>query len=183
MISNDESYSSFFFLKPGTSSITVSSKAQPDISAKVDLTSTYVPIESIVPGMSGQQVIHGRNANSDGQEEDGRVAFNPIPGSAVVTPTNASYASDWTITSSDDTIGYYSNGSKVFVPKQSGKVTYTAEIKDTDPETGKTRTITGTSEVEFVYKNPLTSVTSPVTEVTVRSGESQDIDLSFTGDF
>lgn len=182
VISNDESYSSFFFLKPGTSSITVSSKAQPDISAKVDLTSTYVPIESIVPGMSGQQVIHGRNANSDGQEEDGRVAFNPIPGSAVVTPTNASYASDWTITSSDDTIGYYSNGSKVFVPKQSGKVTYTAEIKDTDPETGKTRTITGTSEVEFVYKNPLTSVTSPVTEVTVRSGESQDIDLSFTGE-
>lgn len=72
--------------------------------------------------------------------------------------------------------------SKVFVPKQSGKVTYTAEIKDTDPETGKTRTITGTSEVEFVYKNPLTSVTSPVTEVTVRSGESQDIDLSFTGE-
>lgn len=182
VISNDESYSSFTFLKPGTSSITVSSKAQPEIFATVELTSAYVPIESIVPGMSGQQVIHGRNANSDGQEEDGRVAFNPIPGSAVVTPSNASFASGWTITGSDDTIGYYSNGSRVFVPKQSGKVTYTAEIKDTDPETGKTRTITGTSEVEFVYKNPLTAVSSPVKEVTVKAGESQDIDLSFEGE-
>ena len=182
LIKNEESYSSFTFVKPGTSSITVSSKAQPEISATVSLTSTYVPVESIVVGMSGQQVIHGRNANSDGQEEDGRVAFNPIPGSAVVTPENASFASDWTIKSSDDTIGYYSNGSKVFVPKQAGKVTYTAEIKDTDPETGKTRTITGSSEVEYVYKNPLTAVSSPVTEVTVKAGESQDIDLSFVGE-
>ena len=181
LIKNEDVYSSFAFVKPGTSSITVTSRMWQDVSASVEVTSAYVPIEAIIPGISGNQEIHGRNANSDGQETDGRVAFNPIPGSAVVTPANASFAGNWTISSSDDTIGYYDNGSKVYVPKQAGTVTYTAEIQDTDPATGNVNTITGSSQVTYVYKNPLTTVTSPVSEVTVRSGESQDVDLSFTG--
>ena len=101
----------------------VDHKKYPDVKASVELTSTYVAVESIRPALSGEQTVHGRNANSDGQETDGRVAFNPIQGGAIVEPANASYGNNWTIKSSDETIGYYDNGSKVYVPKQMGTVT------------------------------------------------------------
>ena len=65
------------------------------------VTSAYVPVESVTPAISGTKEIHTRNANSDGQETDGRVAFNPILGSAIVTPANATNADKVTITSDD----------------------------------------------------------------------------------
>ena len=78
------------------------------------VTSAYVPVTSVVPAISGTKEIHSRNANSDGQETDGRVAFNPILGSAVVTPANATNADKVMITSDDPdgTIAYYTNGEK-----------------------------------------------------------------------
>ena len=97
---------------------------------------------------------------SDGQETDGRVAFNPILGSAIVTPANATNADKVTITSDDPegTVAYYTNGEKAYIPKQAGTVTFTATIEDTDPTTGKTNTISGDSTVTFVYKNNVESV-------------------------
>ena len=111
------------------------------------VTSAYVPVTSVVPAISGTKEIHSRNANSDGQETDGRVAFNPILGSAVVTPANATNADKVMITSDDPdgTIAYYTNGEKAYIPKQAGTVTFTATIEDTNPQTGETKTVSGDS--------------------------------------
>ena len=162
LIYNESVYSSFYFKKPGTSAIRVTSKNDPSVSATVDLTSTYVAVTSVRPALEdGSEIeIHGRNANSDGQETDGRVAFNPVHGTVIVTPENASYADNWEITSDNETIGYYNNGSKVYVPKQAGTVTYTATLTDMNPNTntGEENTVTGTSTVTYKYKNPLTEI-------------------------
>ena len=160
LIYNESVYSSFYFKKPGTSAIRVTSKNDPSVSATVDLTSTYVAVTSVRPALKNGQVIeiHGRNANSDGQEMDGRVAFNPVHGTVIVTPENASYADNWEITSDNETIGYYNNGSKVYVPKQAGTVKYTATLTDMNPNTGDETTVTGTSSVTYKYKNPLTEI-------------------------
>ena len=160
LIYNESVYSSFYFKKPGSSVIIVKSKNDPSVSATVNLTSTYVAVTSVRPALKNGQVIeiHGRNANSDGQEMDGRVAFNPVHGTVIVTPENASYADNWEITSDNETIGYYNNGSKVYVPKQAGTVKYTATLTDMDPNTGEENTVTGTSFVTYKYKNPLTEI-------------------------
>ena len=160
LIYNESVYSSFYFKKPGSSVIIVKSKNDPSVSATVNLTSTYVAVTSVRPALKNGQVIeiHGRNANSDGQEMDGRVAFNPVHGTVIVTPENASYADNWEITSDNETIGYYNNGSKVYVPKQAGTVTYTATLTDMNPNTGEETTVTGTSSVNYKYKNPLTEI-------------------------
>ena len=160
LIYNESVYSSFYFKKPGTSAIRVTSKNDSSVSATVNLTSTYVAVTSVRPALENGQVIkiHGRNANSDGQETDGRVAFNPVHGTVIVTPENASYADNWEITSDNETIGYYNNGSKVYVPKQTGTVKYTATLTDMNPNTGDETTVTGTSSVTYKYKNPLTEI-------------------------
>lgn len=145
LIYNESVYSSFYFKKPGTSAIRVTSKNNQSVSATVNLTSTYVAVTFVRPALEdGSEIeIHGRNANSDGQETDGRVAFNPVHGTVIVTPENASYADNWEITSDNETIGYYNNGSKVYVPKQAGTVTYTATLTDMNPNTGEENTVTG----------------------------------------
>ncbi|MDD6106185.1 MAG: Ig-like domain-containing protein [Ruminococcus sp.] len=160
LIYNESVYSSFYFKKPGTSAIRVTSKNDSSVSATVNLTSTYVAVTSVRPALENGKVIeiHGRNANSDGQEMDGRVAFNPVHGTVIVTPENASYADNWEITSDNETIGYYNNGSKVYVPKQAGTVKYTATLIDMNPNTGDETTVTGTSFVTYKYKNPLTEI-------------------------
>ena len=43
---------------------------------------------------------------------------------------------------------------KGYVPHKAGTVTYTASVED------NANTIKGTSDVEYVYKNPLRSVTA-----------------------
>lgn len=181
-IYNEKTHSSFYFKKPGTASIIVKSRNDASIQATVELTSAYVAVKSIKPALKGTQVVHGRNANSDGQETDGRVAFNPIPGGVIIAPANASYADHWTMTSSDETIGYYSDGAKVYVPKQMGTVTYTATLEDTDPTTGITETITGSSEVTYTYLNPITSVSLDKKEFTVKAQENEDFSLDVTGE-
>ena len=166
----------FSFKEPGTAIFTVTAKNQPSIFKTVTVTSEYVPVESVVPAISGTHVIHARNANSDGQETDGRVAYNPILGSAIVTPANATNAGNVTITSDDPegTIAYYTSGQKGYVPKQAGTVTFTATIEDKDPNTGKINTVSGNSTVTFEYKNKVTSVELADKEITVQAGESSE---------
>lgn len=186
LIYNESVYSSFYFKKPGTSAIRVTSKNDPSVSATVDLTSTYVAVTSVRPALEdGSEIeIHGRNANSDGQETDGRVAFNPIQGTVIVTPKNASYADNWEITSDNEIIGYYDNGSKVYVPKQAGTVKYTATLTDMDPNTGDENTVTGTSSVTYKYKNPLKEikVKGDTSDFSVKAQESEVFTLEPKGD-
>ena len=170
--------SGFSFKTPGTATFTVAAKSQPEMKKTVTVTSEYVPVESVVPAISGTNVIHSRNANSDGQETDGRVAFNPILGSAIVTPANATNADKVTITSDDPdgTIAYYTSGEKGYVPKQAGTVTFTATIEDTNPLTGETKTVSGDSTVTFVYKNNVKSVELADADknITVEAGKSSE---------
>ena len=185
LIYNESVYSSFYFKKPGTSAIRVTSKNDSSVSATVNLTSTYVAVTSVRPALENGQVIeiHGRNANSDGQETDGRVAFNPVHGTVIVTPENASYADNWEITSDNETIGYYNNGSKVYVPKQAGTVTYTATLTDMNPNTGEENIVTGTSFVTYKYKNPLTEikVKGDTSDFSVKAKESAAFTLEPKG--
>lgn len=181
------SSSGFFFKEAGTAVITVASRNQPDVHKTVTVTSAYVPVESVVPAISGTQTIHSRNANSDGQETDGRVAFNPILGSAIVTPENATNADKVVITSDDPdgTIAYYTSGEKGYVPKQAGTVTFTATIEDTDPATGKTTTVSGSSTVTFKYKNNVKeiSLNEADKEVTVEAGTTgNEFTVNVTGE-
>ena len=170
--------SGFAFKNPGTATFTVAAKNQPEMKKTVTVTSAYVPVESVVPAISGTKEIHTRNANSDGQETDGRVAFNPILGSAIVTPANATNADKVTITSNDPegTIAYYTSGEKGYVPKQAGTVTFTATIEDTNPLTGETKTVSGDSTVTFVYKNNVKSVelAEADKEITVEAGKNSE---------
>ncbi|WP_283683110.1 DUF4430 domain-containing protein [Parablautia sp. Marseille-Q6255] len=179
-----DSYSSFYFKKPGTATITVASKDQPELSGTVTVTSEYVPVESVKPANPQAAELHARNANSDGQESDGRVAFNRILGNAIVTPVHASNADKVEITSSDETIAYFAGGEKAFVPKQAGTVTFTAKIEDTDPATGKTKTVTGSTDTVFTYLNPVESIAlaEEYKEQTVAAGEeTAEFEVEVTG--
>ena len=174
-----DSSSGFSFKETGSAVFTVTAKNQPEIHKTVTVTSAYVPVTSVVPAISGTKEIHSRNANSDGQETDGRVAFNPILGSAVVTPANATNADKVTITSDDPdgTIAYYTNGEKAYIPKQAGTVTFTATVEDTNPQTGETKTVSGDSTVTFVYKNNVKTVelAEENKNMTVEAGKSSAV--------
>lgn len=182
-----DSSSGFFFKEAGSAVLTVTYRNQPDVHKTVTVTSAYVPVESVVPAISGTKIIHSRNANSDGQETDGRVAFNPILGSAIVTPANATNADKVVITSDDPdgTIAYYTSGEKGYVPKQAGTVTFTATIEDTDPTTGKTNSVSGSSTVTFEYRNHVKAISlnDADKEVTVEAGTTgQEFTVNVTGE-
>ncbi len=99
LIKNYNDSSSFSFKKPGTAKMIVTSKVSNTITAEVEVTSTYVPATSVKPAISGKKVIHGRNANDPDQ-----YAFLPDYSGVIVSPQNASYADNWKVTSSDDSI-------------------------------------------------------------------------------
>lgn len=178
-----DSYSTFYFTKPGTATITVTHKNQPELSKNVTVTSEYVPVESVKPANPPEAVLHARNANSDGQEADGRVAFNPILGNAIVTPANASNADKVEITSNNETVAYFTSGEKGFVPKQAGTVTFTAKIEDTAPN-GETRIVTGSADTVFSYLNPVVSaeLAEELKTQTVAVGEvTPEFEVNVTG--
>lgn len=149
----DNSSGTFQFTKPGTATVKVTAGESGNISSFAEITSEYVPLTSIKPGISGKITLYGRNANSDGSKD-----FNASYVGVVATPSNASachYNTKYTITSSDRTIGeYMDNLVKGYVPYKAGKVTYTASVKDGG------NTISGTSEVEYVYKIPRRTIIS-----------------------
>ena len=155
LIYNLNSSSEFKFNKPGTASMTVTAKANPEIKAEVEATSSYVPVESVKPAISGEKEIHSRNAN-----DPDNYAFLPDYSGVIVSPENASYAGNWTVTSSNPSVADYVDSMvKGYVPYKAGTVTYTAKIEQTNPETKKTSVVSGTSEVTYKYKNPLTKIT------------------------
>ena len=164
----------FQFSKPSSATIKITYKENAAISATAEITSAYVPLQSLKPGISGTIRIHGRNANSDGGKD-----FNATYAGIIPTPGNASvchYNTKYTITSSDETVGEYIDYLvKGYVPYKAGKVTYTASVED------KGKIITGSSNVAYVYKNPLKYITVNNKRLTVKANESIPAGLVFHG--
>lgn len=169
---------SFYFTSPGTGSITVSSKENPEVSAKVTVTSTYVAVKSIKPAISGIKVLHGRNANSSKGKD-----FLPDYSSVIITPENASNRDNYIISSSNPKVGaYVPSMVKGYVPYNAGTTTYTATLEDTNPSTGETDIVSGSEEVTYTYLNPLVSVTAETDKVSLKNNTSVHLDLVFTGE-
>lgn len=151
---------------PGTSNLTVATK-NGDVSITVKVTSEYVPVQSVKPGISGIQKIHGRNSMGSGQ-------FNDIPVGIVVEPGNASYKDRFTAESSNKEIAVFGT-SGIVIPFKDGTVTFTIKLDD------KGSIAEGSSEVQFVYANPLLRVTGPTEKVSLKVGQKQMLDLKFEG--
>ncbi len=170
-VSHRENSSAFYFTKPGTATLTVTYKEDTNISAKFDVTSEYVAIESVKPGISGTIELHSRNGNSDSGKN-----FLSTTAGVIVEPANASYAGTFEINSSDSSIGQYVDSMvKGYVPYKAGTVTYTATISDD----GTVKT--GSETVTYVYKNPLKNVTVKSDAITMKTGETVSAGLVFTG--
>ena len=168
----------FQFRRPGTASITVTSKINSTVKATAEFTSKYVPVDSVKPAVSGEEIIHGRNAN-----DPDHYAFLPNITGVIVSPINASYADNWTVSSSNPEIAEYIGSMvKGYVPYQAGTVTYTAKIKQVDPNTKKESEITGTSQVTYKYQNPLTRVILENSKINMKSFTEQLLDLKFDGE-
>lgn len=173
----DEKSKDFQFTSPGTARIKATynnEKNSDSITATAEITSTYVPLKSIKPGISGTITLHGRNANSDGSKD-----FNANYAGVIPTPSNASachYNTQYTIESSDKTVGEYVGYLvKGYVPYKAGTVKYTASVEDNG------NTVKGTSDVAYVYKNPLQSVTAKERNIKVKANESISAGLIFKG--
>lgn len=157
----------FYFSKPGTSNLTVTPKyGGPSVT--VSITSEYVPITSIKPGISGIQKIHGRNSMGNGE-------FNDIPLTVSVEPANASYKHAFVVESSNKEIAQF-GGRAAYIAYKAGTVTFTAKADNNGTP------VEGTSEVTFVYENPLVSVTAPTQKVSVKVGEKTPLGLKFEGE-
>ena len=68
-----------------------------------------------------------------------------------------------------------------YVPYKAGTVTYTATIKDTDPN-GTENVVSGSKDVTYKYLNPLKSVTTDEKEITIKANEESAVNLTFTGE-
>lgn len=175
LIYGAENSSCFYFKKPGTASVIVTSRRNPGVSAKVEITSTYVPVTSIKMAIAAEQVLHGRNPLSS-QETDFLTAQDGI----LVTPANASYAdaSNITITSSNPEVAEYNaKGSIGYVPHKAGVTTFTAVLQDS----GSGKSFTDKKKVTYTYLNPLKEVTDDTGEYTVKAGTVTALKLNFKG--
>ncbi|WP_288682819.1 DUF4430 domain-containing protein [uncultured Eubacterium sp.] len=176
-IENIPGSNSFSFKKAGTSKITAIYSDNTDLKADVTLTSEYVAVKSVTPAINDSVTIHGRNANSTNGQD-----FVPDYSSVIVDPANATNAANYTIESSDKTIGEYVPSMVIgYVPYKAGTVTYTATIKDTDPN-GTENVVSGSKDVTYKYLNPLTSVTTDEKEITIKANEESAVNLTFTGE-
>lgn len=178
MIYHMDGSSSFSFEKPGTASITVVSKKDNKKKAKVELTSTFVPVESIEQTIQNEITLHGRNANSDRGK-----AFLPEYAGVIVKPENASNYKKWVIESSHPEVAeYVVSMVHGYVPYKAGTTTYTAKLTEINPNTKEEHTVTNTKEVTYSYLNPLTSVTIDKDKLTLENGTEQKLNLKFTGE-
>lgn len=172
LVKHTENSSTFRFNEPGTATITVTHKNIKDITASVEVTSEYVQVKSVAPGIAGTYKLHSRDGNGSNSAPFVTIYANP----AIVTPDYASYKGDYTVTSSDPEIAEYiksmANG---FVPYKAGTVTFTTTLNDNGRE------VSGSSEVVFEYLNPLKNVSVEKTEITMKNGEVVPAGLSFEG--
>lgn len=168
LLHTDESTGEFWFEQPGTSKLTVTEKTneQDPVSVTVEITSRYVPVQSVRPAIGGTVELHYRNSMGTGE-------FIWIPQTAFIEPSNASNKENLTIQSSDPTVAVY--GSKAYTPYKNGTVNFVAKINDNG------RVLQGESKVEFVYKNPLTQVVCSEKGITLKQGEKQILPLTFKG--
>ncbi len=178
MIYHMDGSSSFSFEKPGTASITVISKKDKTKKAKVELTSTFVPVESIEQTIPDKITLHARNANSDRGK-----AFLPEYAGVIVKPENASNYKKWTIESSHPEVAeYVVSMVRGYVPYKAGTTTYTAKLTEINPNTREEHTVTNTKEVTYSYLNPLTSVVLDTDKLTLENGVEQKLNLTFKGE-
>ena len=178
MVYNMAGSRSFCFKKAGTASIKVTSVKDSNITAKVEVTSTYVPVESIEQTIPSLIEIHGRNANSSIIG-----AFNPQYYGVVVKPENASNRNNYTIESSDPTVGeYVSSMVNGYVPYKAGTTTYKISLTDINPDTNEKRVLTSSKKTTYTYLNPLTRVTVKNDTIEMNNNTESDIDLTFVGE-
>lgn len=177
MLSNlSENSGEFSFSRAGCCSITVSSRYTENVSAAVEIISSYVPVESIEIPLSSEIVIHGRNANSEGGK-----AYNPSYDSLIIKPENASNRSTALISSSDPAVAQYVVSMVMgYVPYKAGTTVFTAEIDDVDPQ-GNHTLVTAQKEVTFRYRNPVASVTMDADKITLTQGEAIPLPITITG--
>lgn len=172
IVTNSDSISifqnSFRFNRPTTGKITVT--APNGLSVFVEVTSEYVPITSIKPTFEGNYKLHGRNPNSEGGGH-----FLPILRGVIVEPSNASYKNNYKITSSNPEVAEYIGSMVVgVVPYKTGTATFTAIAQDN----GSVKT--GSSTMHFEYQEPLQSITTDETNISIGVNQEQVLDLTFT---
>lgn len=140
----------------------------------VSFTSTFVPVESITPAVSGQWLMHERNMNSATGSD-----FLPVGNSNTnvhISPDNASYRERFTVSSSDNAVAeYQADFLRAVLPKKPGTVTLTATA------TGPNDTATGTSTLTLAYLNPVTALSMERNVLEVGVGETIDLPMTMTG--
>lgn len=165
-----------------------------NVSRTLRVTSTYIAVENIQSRFEGTYIIHGRNPNSIGQNgTPGIASFNPlrnvdehgevIVGSelhlAQVSPRNATYADQYTVTSSNKSVlDYRGQLQNCLLPFKAGKTTLT--VTSNDPKLEKK--VSDTADVTLKYLNPLIALTVKETKLTVKTGETIDAGLIFEGE-
>lgn len=135
--------------KPGTYSLTVKGF---DKEYTVNVTSEYVPVQSIKPAVEGTVTVYPSNYQGDGSQHNIGMALNAgtFNSNVTVTPANASYAYNWTMDSSDKDVAEYTydqGGTTGIVPKRAGEVTLKVTTADPQAESQ----VSGSATVKFVY--------------------------------
>lgn len=179
MVYNISGSRSFYFKKPGTATMTVSSIVNPAIKATVDITSHYVPVEAVEQTIADTIELHGRNANSSAKNG---LSYLPDYSGVVVTPENASYRDAWTITSSNPEVAeYVVSMVHGYVPYKEGITTYTVAIEDINEENEK-KVVSSKKQVQYLYKNPLLNVTADKQKIEVANYSETLLHLNYTGE-
>lgn len=165
----------FYATEPGEATVTAKGYGQ---SATIEVVSEHVPITKIYPAPNGEYLIHGRNGNSDSSGDFLDLNLSHQTGSVIVEPENASYRDRWTLTSSNPEIAeYVSSFLLAILPKKEGRVTLT--VTSDDPMMDEQ--VSGTSEIELFYLNPLTKVRVEEEHFMIQVGEKINLPLEFIG--
>ena len=135
--------------KPGTYALTIKGF---DKEYTLNVTSQYVPIESIKPSAEGTITVYPSNYQGDGSQHNLGAALTSgtLNSNVTVTPANASYAYNWTMDSSDSSVVEYTfdnGGTTGIVPKKAGEATLTVTTADPMQKTQ----VSGSTTVKFVY--------------------------------
>lgn len=119
-------------------------------SITIDFKCTYVPVSSITPNFDRVYTIHGR----DSMGNFPMLTSGALNNSVVCIPENATYAYEWTMTSSNEKVAVVVPGISVR-PVAAG--TTTIKVESNDPQAAKP--VSGKKTITFRYMNPLNEVT------------------------